>query len=204
MAIVASLCAAYVFYCLATNPAGPLTTPESIDYLNLSPAVPLGYPIVLKIVGPRGAIVAQPLFFAAALMFLGSEWLKAARKTWVAVVIVALFLVVPQIRQWHASIVPQSLFLSLAIVFGALSIRFVDRPSWHWMVLVATAAGLGATVHRSGFALVPVMLLMAIAQQSRLRGSHPALFFVAALAPFFVIVGIEQAVASLVHAATAP
>lgn len=202
MAIVASLCVAYVFYCLATNPAGPFTTAASIEYLHLSPKVPLGYPLFLKIFGPRGAIVAQPVFFGAALAFLGRELLRASRTTWVAAVAVALFLVVPQIREWHASILAESLFLSLAIVFGALSVRFVERPSWHWMVLVATTAGLSATVHRSGFALVPVMLLMVIAQRHRLQGSHPALFFVAALAPFFVIVGIEQAVASIVRAAT--
>ena len=65
MAIVFTLCAAYVAYCLGTNPAGPFTTPDSVHYLNASPIVPLGYPFFLKIVGARGAIVAQPILFAA-------------------------------------------------------------------------------------------------------------------------------------------
>ncbi len=77
MAIVFSLCAAYVAYCLGTNPAGPFTTPDSVHYLNTSPIVPLGYPFFLKIVGARGAIVAQPILFAAALAFLGREIVAA-------------------------------------------------------------------------------------------------------------------------------
>ena len=40
------------------------------------------------------------------------------------------------------------------------------------MVLVATAAGLSATVRRTGFALVPVMLVMVLLQRHRLRGSQ--------------------------------
>ena len=47
MAIVFSLCAAYVAYCLGTNPAGPFTTPDSDHYLNASAIVPLGYPVFL-------------------------------------------------------------------------------------------------------------------------------------------------------------
>ena len=79
--------------------------------------------------------------------------------------------------------------------------RFAYHPTWHLMVLVATAAGLSATVRRTGFALVPVMLVMVLlraptAAQARSR----RLLFVAALAPFLVIVGAEQAAAPIVHA----
>ncbi len=44
------------------------------------------------------------------------------------------------------------------------------------------------------------MLMMVLLQRHQLRGSQPALFFVAALAPFLVIVGAEQAAAPVVHA----
>jgi protein-S-isoprenylcysteine O-methyltransferase Ste14 len=71
------------------------------------------------------------------------------------------------------------------------------------MVLVATAAGASAVVRRTGFALVPVMLLMVLMQRHRLKGLQPGLFFVAAIAPFAVLVGAEQAVAPIVHAGQA-
>jgi hypothetical protein len=200
MAIVLSFCAAYVVYCLATNPAGPMTTPDSIHYMNVSPIVPLGYPFFLKIVGARGSIVAQPIVFGAALAFLGREIVRTTRSTWLAVSVIAATIVVPQIREFHASVLSESLFLSLLIVFLALGIRVAYHPSWHLMVLVATAAGAAATVRRTGFALVPVMLLMVLLQRHRLTGSPPALFFIAAVAPFAFIVGAEQAAAPVVHA----
>lgn len=200
MAIVLSLCAAYVVYCLATNPAGPIMTPDSIHYMNVSPIVPLGYPFFLKIAGARASIVAQPIVFGAALAGLGREIVRTSNSTWLAVAVVAGSIAVPQIREFHASILSESLFLSLLIAFLALGVRFTYHPSWHLMVLVATAAGAAATVRRTGFALVPVMLLMVLMQRHRLKGSQPALFFVAAVAPFAFLVGAEQAAAPVVHA----
>ena len=200
MATVFALCVAYVAYCLGTNPAGPFTTPDSIHYLNASPIVPLGYPFFLKIVGARGAIIAQPILFGAALAFLGREIVRLTRSTRLAVAVVIASMALPQIREFHASILSESLFLSLLIVFLAIGVRFAYHPTWHLMVLVATAAGLNATVRRTAFALLPVMVLMVLFQRHKLRGSQPPLFFVAALAPFLVIVGAEQAAAPVVHA----
>ena len=200
MAIVLSLCAAYVAYCLGTNPAGPITTPDSFRYIDASAIYPLGYPLFLKIVGVRGAIVAQPILFAAALAFLGREIVTLTRSTWLAAGVVAGSMLLPQIREFHASILSESLFLSLLIVFLAFAVRFAYHPTWHLMVLLATTAGLNGTIRRTGFAMLPVMLAMVLMQRHRLRGSQPALFFVAAVAPFFVIFGAEQAVAAVVHA----
>lgn len=200
MAVVFTLCAAYVAYCLGTNPAGPFTTPDSVHYLNTSPIVPLGYPFFLNVFGARGAIVAQPVLFAAALALLGREIVRLTRSTWLAAAVVAGSMALPQIREFHASILSESLFLSLLIVFLAVSVRFAFHPTWHQLVTVAIAAGLGATVRRTGFALLPVMLVMVLLQRRQLRGLQPGLFFVAAVAPFLVIVGAEQAAAPVVHA----
>lgn len=200
MATVFTLCAAYVAYCLFTNPAGPLTTPDSFHYLNASPIVPLGYPFFLKIFGPRGALVVQPLLFGGALAFLGTEIVRLTRSTLLAALVVLGCIALPQIRDYHASILSESLFLTLLVVFLGFAVRFAYHPTWHLMVLVATAAGLAATVRRTGYALVPVMLVMVLLERSRLRGSQPALFFVAALAPFLVIIGAELAAAPVVHA----
>ena len=200
MAIVLALCAAYVAYCLGTNPAGPITTPDSLRYLDASAIYPLGYPLFLKVVGARGAILVQPILFTAALAFLGREIVTLTRSTWLAAAVVAGSMVLPQIREFHASILSESLFLSLLIAFLGFAVRFAYHPTWHLMVLLATTAGLNGTIRRTGFAMLPVMLAMVLMQRHRLRGSQPALFFVAAVAPFFVIFGAEQAVAAVVHA----
>ena len=199
MAIVFSLCAAYVAYCVATNPAGPITTPDSLHYLNASPIVPLGYPFFLKTFGAQGAMIAQPVLFGAALAYLGAEVARRTRSTWLAAAIVAGTIALPQIREFHASILSESLFLSLLMVLLGLAVRFAHHPTWQLMALAATTAGLSATVRRTGFAFVPVMLMMVLFERHRLTRSQPAILVVAALAPFFVIIGAEQIAAPLVH-----
>ncbi len=199
MAVVFTLCAAYVAYCLGTNPAGPLTTPDSVHYLNTSPIVPLGYPFFLKVAGARGAILVQPILFGAALAFLGREIVRLTQNTWLAGAVVAGSMALPQIREFHASLLSESLFLSLLIVFLALGVRFAYHPAWPVMAAIATAAGLDATVRRTAFALLPVMVCMALMQRHKLRGSQLRSVVVAALLPFLLIVGVEQAAAPAVH-----
>ncbi len=204
MPAVITLCAAYAAYCLFSNPPGPITTPDSVHYLNMTPIVPLGYPFFLKLTGARGAIVLQPIIYAAVLAWLGREIVRATRNTWLATAVIAGCMILPQIRDYHASILSESLFLSLLVALLALNVRFAYHPTWRLMVAIALTVGASALVRRTGFAFVPVMLVMGLLQRRPAGGSRPqahvAFFFVAALAPFAVIVGIEQAIASMVHA----
>src|SRR5215218_9642216 len=137
MAIVLSLCAAYVAYCLGTNPAGAITTPDSIRYIDAWPNYPLGYHFFLQVFGTRGAIVAQPILFGTSLAFLGTELVKRTRSTRLAVAVVAGSMLLPQIREFHASILSESLFLSFIITLLALAVRFAYQPTWHLMVPIA-------------------------------------------------------------------
>src|SRR6187549_1636393 len=141
MWIVLSLCAAYFAYCVGTNPAGPFTTPDSLHYLNVSPMYPLGYPLFLKLTGARGAIVLQPLIFSAALAWLGSGIVRLTSSTWLAVSVVAGSMLLPQIREFHATILSESLFLSLLIAFLAVGVRFAYHPGWRLLVFAGIAAG---------------------------------------------------------------
>ena len=204
MLIVFALCGAYAVYCLATSPAGPITTPDSFHYLNMTPIVPLGYPLFLKLTGARGAIMVQPIIFSAALAFLGREIINATRNRWLAAAVVLGSMIVPQIRDYHASILSESLFLSLLVIFLALAVRFMHHPTWRVMVFAALTVGAAATVRRTGFAFVAVMLSMVLMQRHDFSGASRlrpviSLFFVAALAPFAALVATEQLIAPIIH-----
>ncbi|MGH9219222.1 MAG: hypothetical protein ACRD1W_07960, partial [Vicinamibacterales bacterium] len=132
-------------------------------------------------------------------------------------------IIVPQIRGYHASILSESLFLSLLVIFLALAVRFMHHPAWRVMVLVAITVGAAATVRRTGFAFVPVMLLMVLMQRRDFSGSAKAstsakatvdksadsgaqrfrpvvpLFFITAVAPLAVLVATEQVLAPIIH-----
>ena len=192
MAAVYALAFAYAIYCLTTNPAGPITTPDSIRYLDMWPNYPLGYQVFLKATGAAGAIVAQPILYAAALAFLGREIVRTTRSTWLAVAIVIGSMMLPQIREFHASILSESLFLTLLVVFLALSVRFVHHPTWQTIAGMVAVAGLSAMVRRTGFAFVPVMLVMVlIARAPR--------FLAVAIVPFAIIFGVDQVLARVIH-----
>lgn len=200
MVIVLPLCAAYALWCLFTMPAAPIMTPDSVHYLNAAAIVPLGYPLFLNIAGARGAMFVQPILFSAALAALGRETIRATRSTWLAAAVVAGAMLVPQVKDFHASILTESLFMSALIVVLALMIRFVQQPSWHLMVWVATVVGVSATIRRTGFAFVPVLPLMVLLQRHRLSASRTAFFLMAAVAPFLCIIATEQFAARVVHA----
>ena len=72
-ATVVGACAGYAAYCLFVGSAGIRTSPDSVFYLSFSPIVPTGYPVFLRLLGAEGAVVVQPLVFAASLAWLGLE-----------------------------------------------------------------------------------------------------------------------------------
>lgn len=199
MALVITLCVSYACYCLFTQPAGPVTLPDSAHYLSFSPIVPLGYPLFLSVVGARGAMVVQPILYAAALACLGRETVRATASTALAVAVVLGGMVVPQVAGFHASILSESMFLSALVLVLAMVVRFVYRPSWHLLVPIAATVGVTATIRRTGYAWLPALLIMVLLQRDRLKGSLPALFAVAALAPFLFVVATEFAIAPMFH-----
>ena len=198
MAVVYALAAAYAIFCLVTNPAGPITTPDSIRYLDMWPNYPLGYAFFLKLTGERGAIIAQPLLYAGALACLGRETVRWTHSTALAAAVLIGSMALPQIREFHASILSESVFLSLLVMFLALAVRFMYVPDWKTMAGLAIVAGVGAMVRRTGFAFVPVMLVMFLMQRRPLSGQL-RLAFVAMLAPFALILGIDQAAMRAIH-----
>lgn len=199
MAAVIALCVSYALYCLFTHPGGPITTPDSAHYLSFSPIVPLGYPVFLSLVGARGAMIAQPLIYSAALAFLGRELIHATSRVWPAIVVLAGCMAVPQLTAFHASLLSESLFLSAIVLVLGLMVRFVHHASWHLMVPIAAIAGASVTIRRTGFALLPILAIMALMQGRRLKRPQLVYFLAAALAPFLVVVAAEQAMAPIVH-----
>ena len=149
MAIVISLCVGYALYCLAIQPPGPITSPDSALYLSLSPIVPLGYPAFLGVVGARGAVLLQPVIYAASLAFLGREVVRATGQTWLAAAVVSGCMLAPQIAGFHGTILTESLFLSTVVAVLALTIRFAHHPSWRLMVPLAIIIGISVTIRRT-------------------------------------------------------
>jgi len=197
-AILIAICAAYAVFCVATRPAGPLTSPDSAVYLAFSPVVPAGYPAFLRAIGERGAVVAQPLIYAAALAALGIETLTATASLLLAAAVVVASIAVPEIRMYHASIQTESLFMSALLSFLAAAIRFARTSSLSSAAAAAMLAGLATTLRTTGFAFLPVLVAMVLLERRRLAGPVWR-GLIAATLPMLALAAGERAAARVIH-----
>src|SRR4051812_29611087 len=82
--VIGLLSIAYALLLLFRAPADPIRAPDTAAYVGFSPAVPPGYPAYLQALGPKGAMLSQPVAYAAAIAWLGLETLALTGTLWVA------------------------------------------------------------------------------------------------------------------------
>jgi hypothetical protein len=197
-ATVLGACVCYAAYCLVVGSSGIRTSPDSVFYLGFSPIVPTGYSVFLRMAGESGAVVVQPLGFAAGLAWLGLEALRQWSSLGLALAVMAGSVAAPGLAATHASILTESLFMSCEVMLLASMIRFVRRPFWPTAALSGTLAGLAATIRNAGLAFLPVLLVMALIHWRRLGGRRVAVV-AAVVLPMAGFVAAERVVAVAVN-----
>jgi hypothetical protein len=196
--IIVAICAGYAVICLIRLPAAPLIEPDSAEYLRFAPVRSLGYPVFLKILGPNAAIVAQPVLYATALAALGLETMATTSSLVPAAAVVAASMFVPDLFEYHVSILTESLFMSGLTLYLAAMIRFVRSPSPLTAAFASGIAGATATVRSTGYAFLAVLLVMVLIQWRRLLAPRAVVLAAAAL-PIVVISGSERLAARAIH-----
>lgn len=201
-ATVVGACASYAAYCLFVGAAGIRTSPDSVFYLSFSPIVPTGYPVFLRLLGESGVVVVQPIVFSVAVAWLALETLRQWSSLPLALAVIAGCVAAPGLPNLHASVLTESLFMSFEVMVLASLIRFIREPGWPAASIAAASAGLAATVRNAGYALLPVLLVMAILHWRRL-GASRAITIAAILLPIMGFVTAERATARFVNGAEA-
>lgn len=197
-ATVVGACATYAAYCLFVGSAGIRTSPDSVFYLDFSPLVPTGYSVFLRLLGPPGAVIVQPLLYAAGLGSLGLEVLRQWSSLPLALAVVAGCVAVPELAPLHSSILTESPFMSCEVMLLASMIRFLRRPHWTTAAVSGLVAGLASTVRNAGYAFLPVLLVMALINWRRLSGSKAGVIAASAL-PMIGLIAAERSVAYVVN-----
>jgi hypothetical protein len=197
-ALLIAICAAYGVHAVVTRPPTPITQPDTAYYVEGSPVVSVGYPLFLDAVGVSGAAILQPLFFATALAALSLEVLTISRSLVVALTITVGILVIPDMRQFHVSVLTESLFIAGLMGFLTATTRFARVPSWRSAAAAALIAGLTFTVRRTALALEPVAILMVLLHRRQLQRRAPAAL-VASLLPFVAVLAADRVVAQYKH-----
>lgn len=197
-AILVALCATYAIVCVSTRPPGPFTSPDSDVYLSFSPIVPAGYPAFLRLVGDRRAIVVQAVVYATACAFLGVETLALSSSLTFGGAVIAAAIAVPGLTTYHASILTESLFMSGLVGFLAAVIRFTRAPSLGSAATAAALAGLATTLRSTGYAFLPVLVVMVLLHRRQLGGRFASVMLAATL-PLLAIAGGERLTARALH-----
>jgi hypothetical protein len=197
-ACVVALCGAYGIYCLVTRPPGPVTAPDTLGYLTFAPIRSLGYPVFLKLVGQRGAMMLQPIFFAAALASLGIETLRLTSSLLVSAAVVIAPMLIPELKTYHYSVLTESLFASLMMAFLSCVLGFVAAPSRPRIAGAAALASVAAVVRSAGLAFLLVLPVMILIYWHRTAGAR-LVMLVAVVAPAVLILGGERAAALAIH-----
>jgi hypothetical protein len=196
-AVVGSLCVAYAVYASSIIPSQPILLPDSADYATFAPVRLLGYPLFVRVLGPYGAIAAQPLLYAGALAILGLDTLLASSSVALAAAVVVAAMVNPLLNTYHASILTESISMTALVLLLAGMIRFVRKPSTRAAVWVGIAAGAAATVRPMAYALIPVVVIMVLiirTEPARLRR-----LLAAVAVPILGMLTAERLAAAAIH-----
>jgi hypothetical protein len=166
---VTTLAGVYGVVCAVLSPPGPFTAPDSVAYVTMDPIVPVGYPLFLSLIGADAAMRIQPLIFAGALGFLGVEVLALTGSVAIAVLMQLGIIAIPGLRDTHATILTESLFMSGLVALLAAAFSYVRVPSWKRAAGAAAIVALTASIRRTGYALVPVLVLMLLSRRQAQR-----------------------------------
>jgi hypothetical protein len=200
--VIVTLAALYAAYCLYHMPREPMIALDTAAYLGFAPIRTLGYPVFLRVFGSHGAEILQPMLYAAAVAWLALEaWLLTSALV-LSVALVLGAVAIPDLTTYHATLLTESLFMSLLVGFLASVVRFVRRgPSIARVVLAALLASLPAAIRNAGAALIPVFLVLMAMHWRWFRSVRPGWSLAAAIVPIVAIVGGERIAARVMHGA---
>jgi hypothetical protein len=202
VALVVVLCAALGVYELGTRPPTPITSPDTVAYVTASPLVPLGYPVLLKVVGINGAAIVQPVLFAAAMATLGIELLALSASVVVTLALLVAIVLIPDVMAYHRSILTESLFISGLVAFMAATMRFARQPTWQSLVAASLIAGASAAIRRTAYAFAPVIVVMVLFAM-RTRRLPPLQALAAGVVPLVACYAIDGVATQIWHGAEA-
>ena len=193
---------AWVLWQALSLPPVPVMDPDSGSYLDFAAIRTAAYPLFLKLFGPQTAMALQPPLYAAAATLLALATLAVGRNGWLAAAVLLLLLVNPEVNKYHARILTESLFMAGLMLFLVAVLGFFRRPDWRGAAAAALLAGLVAAIRPTGYALLPVLPVMALMVRHRLPGSF-ALVLAAALLPMLAVVAGERLYTAAAHGADA-
>ena len=169
----------------------------------MDPVVPLGYPLFLAVTGADAAMLLQPLIFAVALAWLGIEVLAISGSVALALLMQLGIIAIPGLRDVHASILTESLFMSGLVAFLAAAFAHVRAPSWRRAATAAAIVAVTALIRRTGYALLPVLAVMLLGRREERHRAVSVSTLIATLVPLMTVLAADAMVTAVVHGSEA-
>jgi len=153
---------AYAVFQVISLPVTPFRLIDSTSYLNFLPIRSATYPLILRWIGPQLTMLAQPVVYATAATALSLCLMMIGRGAPLAFAVLICCFFNPEVNRCHAQIMTESLYLTAMLVFLVAVVGFFRQPGWPLAMITALVAGLAVTVRPTGYALLPVLILMVL------------------------------------------
>ncbi|MDX2201344.1 MAG: hypothetical protein NW223_01215 [Hyphomicrobiaceae bacterium] len=179
----------------------PVLAPDSASYLDWAAHRTLGYPLFLSLAGSTSdAVVLQIILAGACLLFLGSSARAFTGSTFAALAAMALIAANPELAKYQASILTESIFVSLTMLILAMLLRLLAKPAVRVpdVAALSGAMGLAVAIRPPGLAFLPLLAILAVLLWPRVR-ARPLALAGAAILPALGIVASERLAASALH-----
>ena len=197
------LAVAYVAV-LWTNPLGePTYTFDSESYLEFHTTRTAGYPLFLDLTeAVFGTVDAAPgvqlILGAASFAFLAWSIHRAFGTPLLAFLLALSLFGNPELARYHATILTESLFVSLLSVMTGAMALLIARPTTSRAALSALACGMAMAIRPAGLSLLPIWPILLWFLWQRCAGQRLRLT-AAVLAPLALCTLVESAAWRATH-----
>ncbi len=147
------------------SPAAPILVPDSAAYARFDPMATATYPLFLRLVGTAHATAFQFALFAACAGLFATVIYRELESALIGAAALFAMAVNPEVNRFHATIMSESLFLSVDLLFLTATTMYVTRRRLRWAIAAGALAGLAATIRPislpliAGFVLVIPLIL---------------------------------------------
>ena len=146
----------------------PLISPDSPSYLAFEPIRSGGYPFflaALKLIlrDTANFVVAQYVFYGLAVLVFARELARAERSLLFCLIVEVGLLANWEVNRYHFSIISESPFLSVSVLFLAAALAYLRAGSGRSLATACGLAGVAFTIRPTGVVFIAALPFLAAA-----------------------------------------
>lgn len=183
-----------IVYSIYWPPDVPLIGPDSPSYLEFAPTRNGGYPFFLATLKPiildtANYVIAQYVFYGLAVLVFAWQLVRADRNLLFCLAVEIGLLANWEVNRYHFSIISESPFLSISVLFLAAVLAYLRTGSRSSLAAASGLAAIAYTIRPTGVVFIAVLPILAAAAP---RASSFVSRSVRIILPLVIILSAER------------